>query len=206
MTATLSPHEYGSESGYSSIWIHFDGPLSREYYNHITQKYGNIILPPNLQTIKYNIEKIYTTFKSGQHISESTISTQITTILNEILNSSVIDTNCYAESYNSLNNILKNAISYINENFSKPIHLEEIAKKASLSPFYFTRIFAKETGMTPYQYLISTRISAAKFLLKSTQLSVKEIALSTGFSNETSFCSSFKKYENITPSHYRNNK
>ncbi|HIX29457.1 MAG TPA: AraC family transcriptional regulator [Candidatus Blautia stercoravium] len=195
-----APHEYGNSSGHSSLWLHFDGPMARNYYEYLIQKWGHVILPPNVQSIKYHLEKIYKIFKTGQQICEASISSQITLLLNELMDTAPLG------STSGTQELLKNAITYINEHFAEPVHLEAIAEKASLSPFYFTRIFARETGMTPYRYLIATRISAAKFLLKSTSSSVKEIALSTGFSSESSFCSAFKKYEHTTPSNYRKGK
>ena len=78
-----------------------------------------------------------------------------------------------------------------------------IAKNANLSPFYFTRVFTAETGFTPHQYLIATRLNSAKFLLKTPGISIKEIAFASGFNSESSFCSTFRKWENMTPSEYR---
>ena len=58
--------------------------------------------------------------------------------------------------------------------------------------------------MTPHKYLITTRMSNAKFLLKTSQMSVKEIAIRSGFSDESGFCTAFKKQEGMTPNEYRN--
>jgi len=57
--------------------------------------------------------------------------------------------------------------------------------------------------MTPHKYLISTRMANAKFLLKISQMSVKEIAIRSGFSDESGFCTAFKKQEGMTPKKYR---
>ena len=76
-------------------------------------------------------------------------------------------------------NAVADSIAYINEHFREPVSL------------------------TPHQYLLSTRIRAARFLLQSTSLSVKRIALDCGFSTEAAFCSTFRKREGRTPSQYR---
>ena len=98
---------------------------------------------------------------------------------------------------------ISEAISHINKYFYKSITLQELADIAALSPYYFSRIFARETGMTPHKYLISTRMANAKFLLKTSQMSVKEIAIRSGFSDESGFCTAFKKQEGMTPKEYR---
>lgn len=191
-----APHEYHSSCGWKALWLHFDGPLARNYYEHLSQKYGNIIRPSEFHAIYYEMNEILTAFKSGDAISETHISQKIACILNQLIDMSPNEAPVSGEP-------VRDSISYINEHFAEPLTLEDLSKKACLSPFYFTRIFSKETGMTPYQYLISTRISAAKFLLKSTSFSIKEIGMQCGFSNVSSFCSTFKKWEKQTPGDYR---
>ena len=60
---------------------------------------------------------------------------------------------------------IKKVTTYLTENFDKKISLEEMADMAGLSPYHFNRKYKKETGVTPYQFLLSTRISAAKYSL-----------------------------------------
>lgn len=191
-----APHEYGSTSSWSALWFHFDGLLARNYYTYLTEKFGNCIQPTEFHTIYHEIKKLLCIFQSGNSINEMLISEKITCILNYLLSLSPDDTLPSHEP-------VKDSISYINEHFSEPLTLNDLARSACLSPFYFARIFSKETGVTPYQYLISTRISAAKFLLKSTSFSIEEIGRQCGFQTFSSFCYTFKKWENQTPSMYR---
>ena len=191
------PHAYRTNTGYKCLWMHFDGPMARTYYTYIAERYGNILTPASLPSIRYNLEKIYKSFKNSEAVNEANLSLQITIILN-----SLISTPLY-EKEKTEEDPIQLTISYINENFSKNLHLEDLAEKASLSPYYFTKLFARRTGMTPYQYLISTRLSSAKFLLKSSLMSIKEIAFTSGFTDVSTFCSSFKKKEGITPMDYR---
>lgn len=191
-----SPHEYKSSYGWKALWLHFDGSIARNYYDYLFQKYGNIIMPTEFHTIYSEMNEILNIFKSGDAINEIEISQKITCILNRLLD---ISPNNTLISHSPI----KDAVSYINEHFAEPLSLKDLSEKACLSPFYFTRVFTKETGMTPYQYLIFTRISAAKFLLKSTAFSIKEIGFQCGFTNVSSFCSAFKKWEGQTPGDYR---
>ena len=61
----------------------------------------------------------------------------------------------------------------------------------------------KQTGFTPYEYLVNTRMNNARYLLKNSALPVKEVCFSTGFSSESSFCSAFKRIEGVGPTQYR---
>ena len=99
--------------------------------------------------------------------------------------------------------IIEDSIAYINDHLTQELSLEDLAAKAALSPFYFSRLFKKETGFSPHQYILATRISNAKFLLQSTGDSVKNICFTVGFTSESSFCTAFKKETGLTPSEFR---
>ncbi|MCR4908122.1 MAG: AraC family transcriptional regulator [Lachnospiraceae bacterium] len=189
-------HEYGSDSAWKALWVHFDGPLSRSFYRNIVESRGNVILPKSYPTIHYELNSLYLEFLERKPIDEARASLHLSAILNSVLSQ---ESEAPSRNYDGL----KRAIAYINEHFAEENPLEKLSSIASLSPFYFSRLFRNETGLTPHQYLIETRISAARFLLSSTPLSIKEIALKTGFTDESSFCACFRKREGTTPATYR---
>lgn len=193
-----SPHEYGFPQDSEIYWIHFDGPLAREYYNTITEDRGYAFSVKNLYPVTHNMEKLLELFRTSSPIRESSVSLRISQILNELLASQA-----ETGSSQSRSQVVENSLAYINEHFSEPLSLEEVARNANLSPYYFTRVFTRETGMTPHQYLIAARLNSAKYLLRTNGMSIKEIAFSSGFNSESSFCSTFKKWEKVTPSEYR---
>lgn len=193
------PHCYGNSDSWEASWLHFDGVLAKDYYREITTHYGYILSPNNPNVLCHSMNKICDCFRNSTPIIESSISEYITNILNGFLVPAATNKNSFL-----YNNIIADSISYINEHFHETISLESLSEKANLSPFHFTRVFAKETGFTPHHYIISTRISAAKFMLRSSETSIKDIAFNTGFNSESNFCSTFKKWEKITPSQYRN--
>lgn len=192
------PHSYGSEDLWEAVWMHFDGPLARAYYDEIWSGCGPVISPAHPEILSGLLSRIYEIFQTSSPLAETTLSDYITRILNGLLFS------VQGKKRSTLRtSSITDTIAYINEHFHESLSLDALAKQANISPYHFTRIFAKETGMTPHHYLIATRISAAKFLLKSSGSSVKEIAFRTGFQSETSFCNTFKKWEGCTPSQYR---
>ncbi|MFV0466888.1 MAG: helix-turn-helix domain-containing protein [Lachnospiraceae bacterium] len=192
-----APHQYRSNIGWQALWIHFDGTMARRFYDHILDLHGNIITPKDYQNMNFQFERLCSVFRNGVPIKESVLSKYITTILSDLL---FTDSISYSRTSSEA---IDETLSYISEHFKEDISLDSLAEMASLSQFYFTRLFAKETGMTPHQYLIATRISYAKYMLKSTSVSIKEIAFDSGFTSESGFCSTFKKWEHITPSQYR---
>ncbi|MFR8548263.1 MAG: AraC family transcriptional regulator [Lachnospiraceae bacterium] len=195
------PHEYGnmeSDTTLEVAWLHFDGPLARSYYEIITASRGNVLTLPNSYPVAHNMRKILRLFRESAPIREASVSAYITQILTELLNG-----RSDADASTSRSSVIESSLAYINEHFSEPVSLETLAQNSNLSPYYFTRVFTAETGFTPHQYLIATRLNSAKYLLKTPGMSIKEIAFACGFNSESSFCSTFKKWENTTPSEYR---
>jgi AraC-like DNA-binding protein/quercetin dioxygenase-like cupin family protein len=88
---------------------------------------------------------------------------------------------------------IEKAIDYINQHYTDNISLDELAETANMSKSYFSTVFKKLNGISPWDYLISKRISLATELLKNTNKTVLEIALECGFNNTANFNRAFKK-------------
>lgn len=82
-------------------------------------------------------------------------------------------------------------------------HVEELAKLANLSPAYFQVLYKKAFGITCMNEVINARISEAKTLLSSTDLSVAEIAAAAGYHEVFHFIRQFKKSTGLTPGAFR---
>lgn len=98
---------------------------------------------------------------------------------------------------------LRQAIAYINENLTADLTIREIANELEMSQYYFSRLFKQSTGVSPYQYVMQQRIERAKYLLRTTPLSVAAIAAQIGFSNQNQLTVQFRKFTGTTPSGYR---
>ena len=93
--------------------------------------------------------------------------------------------------------------SYINKNFDKDISLENIAKEFETSANYLGKQFKNLLGITYNDYINRVRMRFACNLISSTDLSMKEIAHSAGYSSTEYFYSVFKKTIGVTPKVYR---
>ncbi|NSZ19924.1 AraC family transcriptional regulator (plasmid) [Agrobacterium vitis] len=98
---------------------------------------------------------------------------------------------------------LKKVFDYVEDRIDQELSLRSLADEACLSPFHFIRAFHRSTGKTPYQYLIEKRIDAAKSKLRSSSLSLAQIASETGFSTQSGFTRTFKKLTGRTPGQFR---
>lgn len=95
------------------------------------------------------------------------------------------------------------AIHHFNENFSSQISIDDYANSRHISPCWFIRSFKKYTGSTPMQYILSVRISNARFFLENTDDSISEISAMVGYENPLYFSRLFKKQVGLSPQKYR---
>lgn len=98
---------------------------------------------------------------------------------------------------------IKEAQSYIEQNYSKPIRIAELANSFNLNRSHFYRIFKEHTGVSVEQYLSNTRIEQAKKLLCETEMPISTIAEVIGYRNYSAFHAMFKKCMQISPGEYR---
>lgn len=93
--------------------------------------------------------------------------------------------------------------SFLDNNFDQDIRISEIADKMYVSQHYLSRSFTKQFGKSMSEYLIEKRLEKVRIDLLETERSITDIAFSAGFNNINSFNRLFKKYQELTPSEYR---
>ncbi|GAA5526609.1 AraC family transcriptional regulator [Herpetosiphon gulosus] len=91
---------------------------------------------------------------------------------------------------------------YLAVHYADSISLEQLAQLVNLSPFHTLRMFRQATGLPPHGYLVQLRINQAKQLLH-TQLPLAEVAVQTGFSDQSHLNRHFKRVLGVTPLQYR---
>lgn len=98
---------------------------------------------------------------------------------------------------------LRQVLEYIDANLADgETSLDAMAKIANLSSYYFACQFKQSTGIPPHQYVTRQRVEKAKRLLKQ-QLSIAQVGLECGFSNQSHFGRVFRKMTNTTPKRYQ---
>lgn len=91
----------------------------------------------------------------------------------------------------------------IDSNICKKIDLNKICTKTMRSKAHIIRKFKRETGSTPYDYLLTKKIELAKKILISTNFSIKEIAEKLKFADQYYFSGIFKKKTGVSPKNFR---
>ncbi len=191
------PHKYFTNGNWDILWVHFDGISARKYYEYATQK-KQLVHSRNPYKMAQPLYKLLDLFIDQTPKEEALLGKYITDILTEFIG-------CANEDNFSKSQVLHidETMKYIAENLHRDISLEQLADQAMLSPFYFSRLFKKETGFTPHQYVIAVRLDYSRYLLRTSKLSIKEVAFRCGFHSESSYCTSFRKTFGTTPTQYR---
>lgn len=99
---------------------------------------------------------------------------------------------------------IKEALSYIEQNFQNDISVEDIAAICGLNRSYFGKIFRDTVGKSPQEFLMSYRMAKAAELLKLTTLSINDIGNAVGYPNQLHFSRAFKNIYKISPRNWRN--
>jgi AraC-like DNA-binding protein len=94
-------------------------------------------------------------------------------------------------------------VEHIKEHLTDNLSVDKLSALACMSKATFFRLFKREFGLTPVEYIVRERLAEAKRLLRHPLASVAEVCLRAGFNNLSYFQALFKKYEGLTPGAYK---
>ncbi len=94
-------------------------------------------------------------------------------------------------------------VQYIRQHLAENLSVDKLSALACMSKATFFRVFKREFGLTPVEYIIRERLGEAKRLLRQPLANVADVCLRAGFNNLSHFQSLFKKYEGVTPGAYK---
>ncbi|BDM83769.1 AraC family transcriptional regulator [Acaryochloris marina] len=97
---------------------------------------------------------------------------------------------------------LAQVLDYIDAHLSDDLSIKTLASISELSPYYFSRLFKQSKGCSPHQYILRKRVEQAKYLLRNSNLSIADIALTCGFAHQSHLNRYFKRIVGVTPREY----
>lgn len=193
------PHEYYTNDSFESIWIHISGANSFELFEEVEKTDGNLVKCRDVNHVKKLLFRIYDSISGVNLPSELNISLDIYKIFAELLNPQSIKSKGESNYEDSIQDV-KN---YIAENLNEKLTVQRLANESHMSTSHFSRVFKQQTGFSPYDYVLITRLNKAKYLLQKTEMSVSSIAYETGFNSESNFICFFTDNEGISPGKFR---
>ena len=153
---------------------------------------------PYAEQIKNGIYEIVFAYRNAQPISEARLSQKLYSLL-----VAMVDANKADDTLHDPNDPVAAAQRYILKLYMEPITLSDIAAHVNMSQFHFCRLFKRDCGLSPHEFLILTRLNRAKHLLKTTEQPVKVIARQVGYLNVSSFTNVFTERVGISPTMFR---
>ena len=193
-----APHSYSAQGKCSFTFVHFSGAQSKEIYEEIERTTGNLIPMPDPNEMHEAIGDMLSRMRSEHRMNESETSATIYGMLMKLL-----DKSGASGDGGTGHPVVDRAITYIQSHLTDRLSVDDISANAGYSPSYFSHIFTSETGMSPYQFVVKSRVEHAQQLLKTTRLAVQEIAFQCGFNSAANFCYTFRRVTGASPHEYR---
>ena len=196
----LTFYEADKEDPWTYVWIGFSGERAGEYLRDLGLGSGHPVyqcssgekLEKIVQTMLEN--KNYTV--ANEYLLEGLLY-QFFSVLAENIEIGEgrreKDDNLY----------IRKAVEYIQNHYSYPVQVGEIADYVGINRSYLCTLFKEHLHLSPKEYLTSFRITRAAQLLEITELSIESVAMSCGYQDALGFSKIFKARMGVTPSAYR---
>ena len=181
------------------VWVGFSGKKVKEILNTIgiCQEFPIFTWKENQNPEKYVMDML-------QHNSASAEEQYRQIAMLYLFFSCLAKTNKASIPCHTKDNIyITHAVRYIQNHYSEPLHIEDIAHYVGLNRSYLSTLFKKHTGLSPMKYLQNFRLTKAAHLLSMTQLSISSIAFSCGYQEPEAFHKIFRQMTGLSPSKYR---
>lgn len=195
------PHRYESMDGvWEHEWVNFTGSACQVYYDLINPNGAIIHSLTGNREVAALLREVGDGMMQQDMVGFVHSSTRIIRLLDAIY--SLVMEHQRNRMEDQRANIDR-SVTYIEDHYMDRLTLDRLAQVAFLSKYYYTRAFSKYVGMTPYEYLTTVRLSHARTLLFTTQMSVEEIGWRVGFQGSRNLIRQFKKATGMTPGEYR---
>lgn len=193
-----APHFYAALNRCSFTFVHFDGAQSRELYEEIERTNGNLLIVQEVNLLHESIGELIRTMRHERIVNEAQASTILYALLMQLMQASGSAPNALTG-----NTMVDRAIAFIQEHLAEKLTVEQVAAGCGYSASYFSHIFTQETGLSPYRFIMKSRMDSAMHLLQTTSLSVQDVAFQTGFNSIANFCYTFRKEVGASPHEFR---
>ncbi|WP_141506199.1 AraC family transcriptional regulator [Paenibacillus luteus] len=181
------------------LWVHFNGAAVRAYYELFAGQVDVVLTLQQDTPIPGTLRQLLELHKRKSYRTELVGSKLLVELLTE-LSLAAHELELPASEIPSY---IGEIALLMDEQYPQKLTLEQLARQHAVSKYHLAKQFKRYTGFSPNEYLINTRITQAKELLKYSDMPVAEIALSVGIENVSHFISLFKDRVEHTPLVYR---
>lgn len=194
-----SEHFYYAPGYVEFYWMHIEGVNSFDICRYLTEENGGIVFrAPRNAEVGETMHRMIAAYRNQQFSRDSEDALSIFHMLCCLMPD-------MRETRQALlqDDTVERLKQYIGNHLEEQLGLSELANEVGLSTSYLIRLFKKKTGMSPHEYVIASRMGHAKFLLKTTELPVKEIGRMVGYESEQGFIAAFVQRIGLAPGKFR---
>lgn len=198
---TLTYYEADKDNPWSYMWIGLNGVKAETYLNYANLNEENLIFEYSKDdTLKEYIDEMLK-LKEMDYSNELKLEGLLYFFMSKLAEArkDTFD----QKHYKSTELYLEKSVEFIENNYSNNIKVNDIANYIGINRSYLTNIFKKNINISPQEFLVKYRIDKACTLLKTTDLSIKAISKSVGYSDPLTFSKIFKKIIGESPKNYR---
>ena len=189
------------EDPWEYIWVEFDGIRVKESLSFAGMTESSPIYRADKTDMREVMEQEMRYLVDHQDASAFQLIGHTYLFLDSLLRSAVTPRATATSKLQDL--YIREAMTYIEQNYQNGITVEDIARQTGLNRSYFGKIFKSATDKSPQQYLIDFRMTKAAQLLKLTALSVGEVGRAVGYPNQLHFSRAFKSTFGLCPREWR---
>lgn len=192
-------YSFSNDKNTRTLWVHFSGHGVNDMLNRLGLS-GGIYSAYSEDEVESCFEKMILCYSINTSKSQVAAEGELIKLLSLLSRENGDQTNV------AYSDVVDKMLKYIHSNWQKTVTVADVAKKACLSESRAAHLFKAAVGKGIHQYIMSLRISTAKELLLSTDMSVSEIGKMVGFQDALYFSRAFKSEVKVSPKKYRERK
>lgn len=194
------PHSYYCDSSCEFLFFHYNGPNAIQLTDHlISQNESPVFRLTKHEMLRKELETVLDRLEKNDVPSDITLSCTAYNILCHMQAFNYVTTTPHS----AMSDTIAEVIRFMKTNIQKPLSLDILAAHVNISPSYLSHQFRSETGCSPIEYLARLKITFAKTILRSTNRTIADIAISLGYSSSASFINAFTARVGTSPKKYR---
>lgn len=185
-----------SDAGWSFFYLHFGGYVAGQIVAEIREKYGSVLsfseTPVFAATFAAEHEAVCLGKQYRQYEGSAFLYRFLTELLAELEAGQTV-----------LASVVEKGYDWLSQNFTSSFSLSELCDRLCVSLPHFSRQFHAAYGVTPHRFVTKLRLEHAMSLLLNTSLSIRDVAVQSGFAEANYFSKVFRKYTGMAPGDFR---
>ncbi len=197
----LIHYDADGEHPWEYMWLEFDGMKAKEYLNQAGLSQDSPIYRPSSEEGYKTCFNYLKTIIDQPELLPCEVMGYVSLFFGALIRSSITAKKTVKNSIQDF--YIQSTVDYIEKHYMDEISVEDLAANVNLNRSYFSKLFKKITTKSPQDFLIQYRMNKACELLRSTKLSITQIAHLTGYANPFHFTRAFKTIYQQPPMEWR---